>query len=635
MSLSHHHHSKGFTATSLSIIASTFVPDSTASFQTLKARASCEANSKSAECETPVKTNGLAIGLGVGIPFALAFIALIYLHLRHMKKLKKEEEESKDIDIDNDEYDPSELATIRHKASAYTLNSAGEKVPAMPIGLKNPITINTSVSSLEDPFHQSPYQIPELSSSQRSLNNYDRYDMGAYPPSGSIYQSSKFTSPIPTRPSSPSSVTSNPYSHTTDARNHYGLRHPQAPDSTSSSLRESYPPVPAGHVPYMNTSRVSSTLSVVSSHTPTLQLSSSHPPILDGEHAVLDHSDSESLPSMESGDYSDGRQPTALTVPDDDDDEARHDRIEQKLDREIYELEADSKTNTTIHDASNHSRGMSQFSFTMREELNTTSSDYPTQQYHQESHEVLNHPSIELPSQSLQDPESKCSLSSVGQAAYNNVQTQDYNEPSHQPRQYVQEQQQHHSPRNDEGYKGQEHRTAVVEHSHTAYQTSQTGVPQSPASSSYTAPITSPVQPAAHTPPKPLPKLSNLPTPHKLDDSESTISYAPQRRNQTPTHVPVYSPLHSPTRYEEKTLPSPSQLGMSSDVFSSTDFIPPKKFIGSGGNRSRSNSLTGAAGQNSLRPESATPRGGARPPSELVPDVKSQLEKLRPQLNMR
>ena len=91
-----------------------------------------------------------------------------------------------------------------------------------------------------------------------------------------------------------------------------------------------------------------------------------------------------------------------------------------------------------------------------------------------------------------------------------------------------------------------------------------------------------------------------------------------------PAYNPITSPISTVSFDQKSELPSPSQLRQSVAMFTSNDYAVPKKFA----NESRSRS-------NSLRPENGNFQPSRqRPPSELVPDVESQIEKLRPQMNM-
>lgn len=676
-------------------------------------RTTCKAGDNSPECETPVRDNSLAIGLGVGIPLFFALTTLIFLHFRHVRKLKKEEENDKDIDLDNDDdFDPP-IMNLHQKASAYTLNSNGEKVPAMSLNMIP--DLESSLMNLDDPFNQTKY-IHGLNSSQRSLNNVDPYDMSAYPPSGAIYESPKYPASVYTRSSSPASVTSNPYSSShIETYNPYGPNpSQQALNPSSTSLHKNYPKMPTNQAPYMNSSRVSSTLSVVSSHTPTVQSFASHPPVPMPASATVGHSEHASVSSShtttnDTNDYLSDHQISDITIPDDDDDESRLNRIEQKLDNGIHELEAEAQADATkslkAHSESqaSHYRDMSQFSFNNEENFISTpaseSSDniepsdlnrtvtkrtadfervksvyneyYPSNmrspEMGTESREFSSIgnaiTSDDTPSQD-QSYYQQNTQTTVAQPLEKQVEVQQV-QPVPQPVQptpsYVQppqktveipQQYQQPSQQNRQKFVQPPYQGLDLDNSADHYRSPQVKEMQSPTNAQYT---TSPSYgnperlptPRSVASPKPasvksvtsLPKLTTLPTPHKLDKMDDSMSYASQRRNNSPASspaIPIYNPVTSPLSHDERPLPSPSQLGQSVAVFSSTDFVPPKKFAGSGGNRSRSSSLGEAAELGTFRTGSTTPRGGfrQRPPSELVPDVKSQLEKLKPQMNM-
>lgn len=760
--LSHHRHQKSLeplafieTVDSVVTPSSNIVPESLNMLSALFRRSTCGPNDNTPECEKPVRSNGLAIGLGVGIPFLLALTVLVIIHFRHLRKLKKEEEEDKDFDLDND--DPYIGDGVRAKPSAYTLNGNGEKVP-VAFSEVDMVSMKGSTVVLEDPFNNSPYKIPELTSSQRSLNNFDMYDLGAYPPSGPIYDHPKYPGSAYTRSSSPVSVSSNPYAQSVESHQIYGGINPshQALNPSSHSLQKSYPKLPSSPAPYMNPSRVSSALSVVSSHTPTVQTSASHAPVANPTSATLGHSESESISSTRSAIYSSGAQQTDVTIPDVDDDESRMNRIEQKLDREIQVLEAETNS-VKSEDKTKHARGLSQFSFTEGEQFNSapgvevhekSSAPAPTNDlsravtkgtaefapvkavYNEyfpsemKSPEMETHnftsvqaasketdktdselPRSEATTTQAQSPKASDEQSQVNQdkrhssvKAENSSQydqNDQYDEQDHgshhdqydqyaqnhqydQQAQYVQHNQydqynqqgqyeQHGQYGQYEQYEqyeqyGQYDQNGQYDqqsqYSQYYDQNGQHGYDASHQSSQYTG-HASPsshmsrpsdrhassngeryvMSPKPATPIRPAEPLTKLPTPHQLGETGSSISYAPKRRNPSTPSSPklAYNPIANSTWHDEKPLPSPSQLGSSSSVFSSTGFMPPKKFTGSGGNRSRSNSFADPDGGYSIKSGSTTPRGGyrPRPPSELVPDVASQLEKLKPRMDMR
>lgn len=518
------------------------------------------------------------MGLGVGIPAALALIALLYFHFRHVKKMKKEEENGPDIDIDNDEFDPAEMANIRQKASAYTLNSNGEKVPAKKGA--EPTIMEMTTRTMDDPFHPMPYKIPELSSSQRSLNNFDPHDLGAYPPSGPIYDSSRYASPHTSRPASPASAVSNPYS--------------------KPIVKEQVSPATLAHGAGTKGETAS-------------------PPMMENRHSSSSSSDSASFTYSESSDISDEILPR-------EDNEA-HARLEATLDQEIEELEAETKAH--------HARGLSQFSFGERDEPQYTA---PVQ-----AQPVSAHNDGDLGTQRVREvPAPKIQQL---QPALPTVARQ----PAELP-----------ASRHHYGQFFQSDNAAPTA-------PSSKPLPQSPMHSSYqetfsersTAPSSPRQAPLKQQlpikPPQPLSKLSALPPSHKLEDSLSTISYAPQQRRangtgsnsgtQSPSGYSSHSSPRPPltTPHEERVLPSPSQLGSESNLFSATDFALPKKYTAatSTNSRSRSNSLAAESARAANHGHHYNQLAGAvtgeahRPPSMLVPDAKSQLEQLRPQMNMR
>lgn len=294
-----------------------------------RADATCSGKSNSAECETPVHTNYLAISLAVVIPLVSALIVLIYLHFRNMKNIKKEEEEDKAIDIDTDDYDPPEAMGYRNNKMPLPMNEE-EKSSNTQAGSESPKTHRPPPLTLQDPF-ASPYQIPQLASSATSLNNYDRYDLSAYPPS--MYESPQYPPSIYRRSASPGSVISNPYGDSHQVP--YGGKNPSQqalnPSSTSlNSLSHESSDVDQIAAPPRSLARENSALTNKSFSVAT------------GEEKALgndstDITKTKSDPLFPQGLVS--RNTSSIVIPDDDDDETRHKRIEMSLDMEIHELE--------------------------------------------------------------------------------------------------------------------------------------------------------------------------------------------------------------------------------------------------------------------------------------------------------
>lgn len=214
--------------------------DDDSSSSAAAATTSCTPNSTLPQCETPVRDNtGVAIGVGVGIPVLVALCVIFFLHLRNKRNIRREDEIQKSLDLENDD----DFAALPHHQqqngqfhdnnnnnnnntanNAYSLQSLASKPSDLTLldtsnngnkrnspfadSIKTPHA--TTFESAPNPFStpDSFYKIPQLDSSQRSLNNYDPFDQSAYPPSGEIYNVSRYSSPgLPstgfTRPSSP------------------------------------------------------------------------------------------------------------------------------------------------------------------------------------------------------------------------------------------------------------------------------------------------------------------------------------------------------------------------------------------------------------------------------------------------
>lgn len=340
----HHSHSHGSTLRNIAITSSIPYPSSTAPSATVttdslissvtrlvkRADATCSGKSDSAECETPVHTNYLAISLGVVIPLVSALAVLIYLHFRNMKLIKKEEEEDKAIDIDTDDFDPREAMGYRSNKMPSPMNE--EKIlsntqagPETPKKTHRPPPLN-----LQDPF-AGPYQIPQLASSATSLNNYDPYDLSAYPPS--IYNSPQYPPSIYRRSASPGSIISNPYSDSHQVP--YGGKNPsqQALNPSTTSLNSLSQRSSDDQItpPPRSLARENSTITNKS-----FNVGTSEENALDNNSTDINNTKSDGLFPQRSV----SRNTSSIVIPDDDDDETRHKRIELSLDMEIHELES-------------------------------------------------------------------------------------------------------------------------------------------------------------------------------------------------------------------------------------------------------------------------------------------------------
>lgn len=310
MTILHHHDHPLRTPTNsfvAKVAASTSITESiTSSIPALIRRASCGPKDNSPECEMPVRDNSLVIGLAVAIPVFFVIVALTFLHLRHVKKLKREEEANKDIDVDNDEFDPTEIKNLQYKPSSHTLNSSGEKGS----------NINYSTTTLSpdspvvpnNPFNQFQYNIPVLSSSQKSLNNYNPYDLSAYPPSGTIYETPRLPPSAYTRSSSPmSEVTTFHTTLGTNLHNPYGgvSQSQQSLNLTSSNLKQS---LPKPHNSAMSVSNSSLALSTVSSHTSTVQSFDALPRDTTAQLGHMKHASITTISTGETEDYEDSEK---------------------------------------------------------------------------------------------------------------------------------------------------------------------------------------------------------------------------------------------------------------------------------------------------------------------------------------
>jgi hypothetical protein len=679
-----------------------------------RATGSCAPNDNSAACETPVHTNVIAIVLGIVIPLVGAMAVLIYLHFRHVKKLEKEIEDSKDIDVDNDDFDPREFAGMAKKANGYPshFNSPG---------LQSTVSFDSEVSSFHKPSNangqnpfQTPYQIPQLASSQRSLNNYDLFDKTAYPPSGAIYDSPKYPSSLHThsRPSSPASVVSNPYSDSHQIP--YGLNYSQQalnPSSTSLASPSVSTRGPLSSLPKLDTtaparnmSRGSSRISVVSSRTPVVEtvkkdLSPLSNSAVVGHYEYGSVSTSNTLNDSESG-TSIMRQDTETTIPDSDDDEIRHKRIEAKIDTEIRAIETGLQTNKVSEEPSvtTGSGGLNR-SMTKRtadfERVKSVYNEYfspeteagqnkpqyfeksqnlssnqdqhkaDNQQYTQygtaydspESYQQNNYYNQDNSKSDKNNNNSNNShhladsYDSYDRFSNNNATGNTQNYSSDYSDKFLQQNQHSIHVISSDNYSdasypvnGNHHSSDHNSHNVTKHENFNDGykphhyTSDSPISSSsphtyiedHSDPRMTPqvsVSQQSFRSIQQLPQLSELPTPHKIEETDSSIMFAPHRRNNipVPSNIAVYNPLDSLSSVEDKTLASPSQMRQSVAMISPGGFLPPKKYTPT----VLENDEVG-----SLKAFPARTARDQRPPSELVPDAKSQLEKLKPSMNM-
>lgn len=648
----------------------------------LARRATCGPKDDSPECEKPVHDNSLAIGLGVGIPIFFVIVLLTFLHFRHVKKLKREEEANSHIDINDDlDFEPTNLKALHQSQSAYTLNSDIEKSQKLSQSSQQQQHQQNQrgVQDPTNPFTPFQYNVPEFSSSQRSLNNISPYDLSAYPPTASVYETPSYPPSVHTRSSSPVSNLTNPYSSETS----YNFPPTRALNHTlsNSSLNQSYP-----QVPHLSMSKGSSALSTVSSHTPTVEsVSSDFRP----DSARIEHSAHASIDTTFNASDSDSefhghemdsskRKDTDITIPDENN---TLDQINLKLNQDFHDLEVENLQSHSIYSQPGANR-TSEFSF-VEPEPSVESADEFDFDSLRFSHTTLDPiPMAVAYEKHVNNPRSSLTLD-LSRDSAPLVQQQDLATPSSpssatpptldvppvpssprdtketghddsdkntakphvgvestkapvaglivkpiqksvHPLQIVQnfgenfESEPIHTPH------GSEATPSSYKSSPSSRRVASSQSNSSPVASSYTSP---PTTPKSHIP---LPQLQALPTPHMLDDTSSTISYASSHQRKTQSPIPQAVPIYNSV--SAGALPSPSQIRHSVSLVP-TNYETPKKFSRPG---SRSNSRQGMAGSPDLRVHGSYGAGaaGQRPPSELVPDPKSQFQKLRPQMDM-
>lgn len=561
-------------------------------------------NADSALCETPVRTNYLAIGLGIAIPVVLGGIVLLYLHYRNMKRLRKEEEADKDLDIDNDFFPHQEMAHHPPRQP-----SMGEKSMA------------SSTIPPKDPFN-TPYRIPQLSSSQTSLNNYDPYDVHAYPPTPTL-QSPKY----PRSGSPVSSIASNPYS---DSHRIPYTQNPsqQALNPSSTSLNKPFVSQIDTSAPFHpDPTRVDSPLSVVSSKTP---VETAHiPPVL--RVASLDMDEEPYYPHLE--------QNVAHTVPD---------QQVVKPSVEVHETpEVEAKPSVNFLNVPNEEnsgqatdlqrsqtkggRDFERVKSIYNEYFPREEDNVPFDLQAESSNAQNVQTGVAVP-QGEELPTSHDDANEAqNQYAYSQQQAHDevYQSQGHQDDQYYQNYNGHPAQAHYAGFNEGDYHGNYPESHYSQREYDDQGNHFHGQGNVVTHEVIIPPSQQSQRPARPLTVLSELPTPHKLEEHGSSIGYAPHRRNNGSASPSVgMFHLNAPVAFEDKPLASPSQMRDSITMSTLGGFAPPKKFS----NNNRSNSLTERDETGSLRSGFSQAGGPApRPPSELVPTGKFNL---KPSMNL-
>lgn len=746
----HHRHSGDLTIRSIAqsiadIATPVIIPRDDSSKTSSSPSSSCTPGDKSPTCETPVKNNtGLAIGLGAGIPLFIAFVALLYLHLRNKRKLKKEDEDDKNIDIDNDDFGtigrltPAAIRNYKMaKSSQQTLTDDMDDVDLNDIsnGNNNKYIINEkkSHSSHSSGSNHSPisptgynnpaspfYAIPELESSQKSLHNYNPFDKTAYPPTSVIYSNPSYPPSAYTRSGSPVSIMSNPYGPTNNnlrgvsskqnLNNQYQQQNQSRPQLEPIDTAGSYHSndninnnnnnstgVP--RAPFRRRlSHGSSTLSIVSSHTPTTITPKSLAIPVTASAAQVDRTSASSqLSSTNIGIETDNQQinnnnntsnqnvkfdqdEQQQQYNKDDDNETTNssnlnrsdtkvnrdfDRVksvykeyfpnnnldspEQKSKEFDFERDGDDEDDLIVDNGNNNNNTQMQAGQNYNQQQPPENIQQQQQLSHNNNNNINNQEQYDHYDH-YNDDHQQNDLVNPQYASYN----QDYQQPLQ-----FQQQQPLASPASSATFRSapspgensfnNTHRNPIQQQQNIPYP------PPTPSSITYSGPPSQAPSQASFRSVQQLPNLSKLPVPHNLSETDSSISYARVNRHggaSTPSNnnsnnnnedpddllspsIPVYNPMHNglSNQDESQPLPSPHQFRKSVALMTNFEFTPPKKYITNESEVQGSNGSIHSV--NSRRP--GTPTGGvqARPASELVFDSKTQMDKLRPTMQMR
>lgn len=632
---------------------------------------SCSPDDSSAQCETPTHLNALALSLGIVIPLVGAIVVLIYLHFRHLKKLKKETEDDKDIDVDNDDWTPQEYEKMdKGPLYPYSISDKGVSrenlVPDDNISLQKPSPIAS-----QNPF-AGPHTPSGLASSKNSLYDYDDpYNLRAYPPSGITYDAPQYPPSI-SRPSSPASSLSSlgndshsgvynsslKGSSTTTLvpeRSNTGIHIKPLPKLDSYSGKndnpatdrsinnngmafsydneKSSPTVSIGSLSTVATSNednVPTTDVTAQAHAPENPFNSE----INTPTTKVNHDESifvdqpivnqETLDTIDL-DNSDFKQKVKRSQSGG---KNNFDRVKSVY-KEYFSPEEESPSK----EANSQQVGKAvplqdPQGVNLEEKINNQTSSYDFDQ-DQTRKNPFKLPTIVVPKE-VSGPNGELD-------GHESFYHQDPNAHLyHQSHESLNDP--HHSNIDHEYHPQNLYYNEAV-HSVQTLSPIDSGSPYTESGYSnlrepVIVPPTSSSQQSFRSVQQ-LPELTSLPTPHKLEETGSSINFAPQRRNNIPgvTAIGVYNPLTNPlVLAEDASLMSPSQMRQSVAMISPAGFLPPKKYVP----HKDISDVQEEDGISPLRPgfNVRGARTQQRPPSSLVPDPHSQLEKLKPTMNM-
>ncbi|ANB15761.1 hypothetical protein AWJ20_3405 [Sugiyamaella lignohabitans] len=665
----HHKHHVGGSIQDIRLTQST--PSSTtASVTKLLRRSSstCSGNSEFGSCALPTQNQTLPIVLGVTIPVVFAICLLVYLHFRHLKRLKMEEIADKDIDVDMDDYDTS----LANHQPVQPPNEKFNRYPDQSSTRRGSMETTSNSINPDNPFYaRAPYMMhPELTSSKHSLEEYSRslhtmMDSNVYPSNTSIYSSNSGSRPI--SPKFPFRRDESPVP-STRLNSNLGVEQRQSGSSGTSYISSDR--TDKGNSMVSPPSTVAYSPDTASN--PMLQqqmkleeqITSAMPtPPERAYHRESVNDDNNHNSSRDSIRYSQEFKTRVLShaeLPDHNFDESKNsfsfeqeesgESIESNrgdLDRSltkqfervksIYrEYMPDSPETTPVLGLSN-------------EDIESQPLENSVEAHHERADLQFEQRSMDLHEQSFESQGNHDTPSSSAQV-YRNGQHEQHYEASH-PESYddsLPQGQDEFSNEYGQGNYSEQHTSfqqqypVHPEQYPNAYRHNNLGSPLSPyqghtgsVSPNYNRTYTASPEPSRQV--TPLTDLAKLPVPHNLDEHDSPLAYAPQRRHNkgAASPIPAFNPLNNWSN-EDVGLPSPHELRKSVALM---NFAPPKKFVGAGSSagNSRAGSLassvsspTGQWGASSPLPVSLK----ARPSSQLVPDAKDT-QMLRPQMDMR
>lgn len=602
----------------------------------------CGPDDDSGVCEKPVHSQGLPIGLGVGIPVAIAIAVLIYLHYRHVKKLKKEEEKDRDIDVDIDmeDYSPSEIKRKMDQARDFDDDDDQRHHPEM----QEKFDSNSIAGG--DPFYATmPYIAhPDLAGSKPSLEEYSRSLNSVYDQqnTASVYGGSiprypsparlknDLTSPMGRIPSNSSTSQSFVSAHGSTPAIGMIQEEKTASSGTHKSPFDDNPDLSdddASHdeIDHSFHNRMEEKLAAGIEdieRSSSRQTADNHNTNHDGNFALFDddnetNNNSAGLSRKDTGHYNRVKSFYREYMPEEEVEKERLERErleEERLEQERLEQERQQTTATTEPEAIQHNPVASKPPFLqLRESLVQPRGQ--TETTNEENNWPLNEPGNEQRTQTMRSRR----FTDDGSVYSATIPTM----PDHP----------------DDLFPKRGHPSNASEYSDYR---PDSQFPPSISQQGHRPP-----------PPAPLPKLSDLPTPHSLNETESPIAFAPHNRykgasSPKPPTTQAFNPLtdwtQPPVQTASGALPSPHALRQSLVLMSAVDFAPPKKFSNAAGRaRSSSTSNVSMGSQSPVTPQSpgfASARGsyntgnkGLSSPS-LVPDAGNS-NMLKPTMDMR